>query len=496
MPKHTPGSFTNRLTSFLASEQCFWLLIAIFILEALWIALSGRYPMAFDENYHLGIIRLYTHHISPFWTTNSPGVDALGPVARDPSYLYQWLMSFPYRVSSNVIFLRVINIGLFTSGLLLYRRLLLKTGAPRAIVHFCLALFVLIPVVPLLAAQINYDNLFLPLTALALLLALSLSNQLNRRRLNLKTLAWLFIVITLTCLVKYAFLPIALAIVLYLAIRLLKTRKIKASWESAPRSTIWLMIAFLILSFGLFTERYGINLARYHKPVASCEKVLSVQQCKAYSPWNRDYKYAQMKPVDATTSPLVFTADWFYGMWFRTFFAVDGPASIYATRGPFVLPAVGAIVFSVTALGMTLVSFRQVLRNYNKQVLWLFIFAAAAYVAALWLDGYQSFLQTGQPVALNGRYLVPIFPLLLIILALGANTYLMSHDKLKLALAVTALVCMLWGGGALTYILRSGDAWYWPNSPLKSVNHTVQDTIGPLVPGNSDPMAFMGHHGT
>jgi hypothetical protein len=55
---------------------------------------------------------------------------------------------------------------------------------------------------------------------------------------------------------------------------------------------------------------------------------------------------------------------------------------------------------------------------------------------------------------------------------------------------------MLWGGGTLTYILRSSDAWYWTDSPLKGASHTVQDALGPLVPGNGDPRAFMGKHGT
>ncbi len=485
----------KQSVAFLGSKRCFYLIAAFFVMEALWIALSGRYPMAFDEDFHLGIIQLYAHHISPFWGGNPPSADALGPVARDPSYLYQWLMSFPYRLSSNVIFLRIINIGLFAAGLPLYRRLLLKTGASQAIVHFCLALFVLIPVVPLLAAQINYDNLFLPLTALALLLTVKFSEQLGRKRFDLKSLLWLTIIATLACLVKYAFLPIALALAAYLLVRIWRTYpNIKVSRPSPLVS--WLLVILLLLSFGLFAQRYAVNLARYHKPVPSCDEVLSARQCTAYGPWNRDHKYAQIKPADATTSPLVFGADWFYGMWFRTFFAVDGPGSGFATRGPFVMPAVGAIVFSVTALAATILAWRRVCRRYDQRVLWLFVTVTATYTGILWLDEYRSFLQTGRPVALNGRYLLPVMPLLLIVLALGVNVYLKSRDQLKLTLAGLALLCMLWGGGTLTYILRSNDAWYWSNSPLTGANHAVQDTIGPLVPGNSQPRSFMGHHGT
>ncbi|HET7059693.1 MAG TPA: hypothetical protein VFH99_00005 [Candidatus Saccharimonadales bacterium] len=503
--KRLNRDFFNRLTALVGSRWFFAALVVLFVVEAAWIALSGRYPMAFDENFHLGIIRLYAHHISPFWGGNPSGAGVYGPVARDPSYLYQWLMSFPYRLSSNIIFLRFINIGLFAAGLPLYRRLLLKTGASRALVHFCLALFVLVPIVPLLAAQINYDNLLLPLTAVILLLTVNFTGELSRsKRIDGKTLLILINLGLLASLVKYAFLPVLLAAAVYVALVLCRTYpNFKKFWHGLgsglglmTRRTRWLLIILLIVSMGLFIQRYGVNLARYHKPVPSCDEVLSVQECSAYAPWYRDYQYAQIKIPDTTTSPLVFGGDWFYGMWFRTFFAVDGPATDFATRGPFVLPGIGAIVFSLAALGMTLACLREVFNRYNRSVLWLFAGTIAFYEVALWLDEYRSFLQTGRPVAINGRYLLPILPLLMVLLALGANTFLGARNRLKLVLAAGALVCLLSGGGTLTYILRSNDAWYWPDSPLKGTNHAIQNTVGPLVPGNSDPRAFMGHHGT
>jgi hypothetical protein len=504
MSENTPESLTNRFKRLFASEWCFRLIIAFFVLEALWIALSGRYPMAFDENFHLGIIRLYAHHISPLWAANPPDSSALGPVAHDPSYLYQWLMSFPYRLSGNLIFLRIINIGLFAAGLALYRKLLFKTGAPRSIVHLAMALFVLIPVVPLLAAQVNYDNLFLPLTALILLAAADFSERLRFGRFKVQRLLLLAVLVTLACLVKYAFLPIALGVTIFVAVRLGRTYETPGQlrtaagkgWARMSKSMRWLCAALLIVSVGLFMQRYAVNLAQYHKPVPACDEVLSAKQCKAYGPWYRDYQYAHDKLPDATANPLIFGADWFYGMWFRTFFAVDGPGSGYATRGPLILPAIGAIVLATGALLATAVSWRKMWRRYNAQALWLFMVVIASYTASLWVDEYHSFLQTSRPVAINGRYLLPIFPLLIVILALGVNVYLGSRQRLKLGLAALALICMLWGGGALTYVLRSDDAWYWPNTPLKGANHALQDTVGPLIPGYYDPHIFMGRHGT
>jgi hypothetical protein len=196
-------SFSRRVVNLVANRKFFWVVIALLVLQAAWIALSGRYPMAFDEDFHFGIIKLYAHHLSPIWSGQPPSSDTFGAVTRDPSYLYQYLMSFPYRLINLftrdqtilVLSLRAIDIGLFAWGLTLYRRLLLRTGASKALVHACLLIFVLIPIAPFLAAQINYDNLFLPMVALALLLVLRFDRQItHHKRLDVKNLAQLLVV--------------------------------------------------------------------------------------------------------------------------------------------------------------------------------------------------------------------------------------------------------------------------------------------------------------
>ncbi len=67
MPKKT--NYTERIIKLLGSSKFFWAIVVVVVLQAAWIALSGRYPMAFDEDFHLGIIRLYAHHASPFWSS-------------------------------------------------------------------------------------------------------------------------------------------------------------------------------------------------------------------------------------------------------------------------------------------------------------------------------------------------------------------------------------------------------------------------------------------
>ena len=55
-----------NLDAFLRSNKFFYIIIGFFVVEALWFVFSAIYPMAFDEDFHFGLIQLYSHHLSPF----------------------------------------------------------------------------------------------------------------------------------------------------------------------------------------------------------------------------------------------------------------------------------------------------------------------------------------------------------------------------------------------------------------------------------------------
>lgn len=495
----------DRVIAVLASNTLFKVILALLVLQAAWIAVSGRYPMAFDEEFHLGLIRLYAEHWLPFWGGQPASADAFGAITRDPSYLYHWLMSFPYQVirlitdnqTAQVMTLRFINIGLFAATIPIYRRLLLKSGASVALVQAALLIFVLIPIVPLLAAQINYDNLWIPLAGLILLLTASFVEQIKlTQQINTERLLLIIILSLLASLIKYAFLPIFVAIIAYLVFVHVRSG---VSWgvcfngiargaDAIKRRTRWLLIVLLILSAGLFAERYGLNLLRYHKPVADCAQVLSESRCEAYGPWARDNYLAKHKSPDTVTNPQSFAFEWLYGMWFRLFFAVDGPSTQYQTRGPLLLPGLGAIIFASVGLLATVLAIRRVFARYDATILGLLVSVTVLYVVALIVDGYEAYTRTGVPVALNGRYLLVVLPFAFLLAGLSVSQLI--NRRLKLWLFLAAFICMVWGGGAMTYILRSNQAWYWQNSPAASINTAIQDIIGPAIPGYNSPRLF------
>lgn len=500
-------SRTQQLINIIASRYFFIGIVVLLVLQALWIALSGRYPMAFDEDFHLGIIRLYAEHLSPFWSAHPAGADSFGAITRDPSYLFHYLMSFPYELivmftdnqTTQVLLLRFMNIGFFAAGLVLWRKVMLKTGASRAIVHVCLLLLVLMPVVPLLAAQLNYDNLLMPVIAAVLLLAVKVCQELRKyKRINTQSLLWLAILCMAASLIKYAFLPVVLAIVGYLLFLMWRSRegvkKLALSfgfgWTAISRATRWLLIALLLVTGVLFVERYGVNMVRYHNPVPDCAQVITVDQCKEYGPWARNYRIMN-DPTINNSSVVTYIADWLHGMWLRSFFAVDGPGTNFEAKAPLLLPGMSVIVLAVISLFALVIKGRVVWRRYDSTVLWLFSLVVISYIGVLWLNGLQTFMELGQSVAINGRYLVLVAPILFLISALAVNELLRKRRKLTISFAALAIICFAWGGGAATYVLRGNNAWYWPNSTVQSINGTVRNTFGPITPGYYSPTKFL-----
>jgi hypothetical protein len=357
----------KRTYEFLRSSRFFKFIFLFFIFESVWIAFSAAYPQAFDENFHFGIIQVYSHYWLPFLSSQPAGASAYGAVARDPSYLYHYLMSFPYRFIAlflhtqieQVIALRLINVGLLGSGLILSRRVLLRVGISAALANMTILVFVLIPIVPQLAAQINYDNLFIPLTAWAILLTFNVTDQLRARQPSIKSIIGLLSLCLLTGLVKYAFLPIFAGIIVFLIIVAFKAYRHKLrllgsqlmrSWFTQPHYMKVVLLMIGVISIGMFVQRDGVNLIDYHSLEPNCSSILSVHACEAYSPW--DYNYTQhnyLLSVKSTTSfmnPVFYTFNWIYWMWYRLFFAVNGPAQDFANYPPLPLPAAAAIVLA------------------------------------------------------------------------------------------------------------------------------------------------------
>jgi hypothetical protein len=501
---------SRRVRAGIASEWFFYFIVAFFIIEAAWIALSALYPMAFDEQFHLGLIQLYSHQISPFFARQPEHANTFGAVARDPSYLYHFLMSFPYRALASwhlsfmlqVILLRFINIGLIAASLVWFRRLLSRGGSSKLMVHSALFAFVCVPVLPLLAAQINYDNLLILLMAINLVWTVDVYRDIRTGKFRLVRLIGLLALGMFASLVKYAYLPIFAGIVAVLFYELFMYRRSLGAWtrwgfRSAPRWILVASVALFGLALTLFIQRYGVNVWRYHNPIPQCDQVLSVAQCQAYSPWARNYEFLQAGSTITTWQTVTYPIAWMRATMSELVFTItsrfnmNGTVDYYSVP-PLIIPLWTAWTVFWVALAAALMNAKRILANVTWRVL---LVASSFYVLSLFLLNISQYRHLGQPIAIHGRYLLPVLPIFLLIglqsISWVWDTWLRVQKRPRLAdlklvvLSVVLFIFVLEGGGVLSFISLSREDWFWPNNKAaQHVNYTARQWLSPLVDGN------------
>lgn len=493
-----------KLVAALASNRFFYAILAIFVLSAVWIAVSGRYPMAFDEDFHLGIIRLYAEQWTPFFSAQPANADQFGAVVRDPSYLHHYLLSFPYRLTDrmfgsdfiNVMVLRGFGIAFMAAGLLIFRRVLRYTRASDALVNLVLLLVVLTPVVPFLGAQINYDNMLFPVVGAILWLTLRFTRRLQTGHLDTPALIGLACACMVASLIKYAFLPIFFGVVVYIGLELKRAidRKgitFRQLWRNAIRevkaSSRRLRVSLaagLVVCSGLFVAMYGYNLVAYHAPIPECDQVLGVERCNAYGAWARNYKYAQTKTY-VNPDPFKFTYEWAGTYIESAFFAVNG---IYSG---FIIGQAYPVLHTAAKVGVVVIV---PLVLWHRRALWrrsavrLFIIVCAIYGTALWVQNYGEFINLGTHVAEHGRYWVVLLPALYMVLALAVARSFNGNKKLLTGGIILVLLAFSQGGGMLTYATRSDADWWWRDNPVApALNESAQRLSRPLLYGSDMP---------
>ncbi|HVU59663.1 MAG TPA: hypothetical protein VHC98_02390 [Candidatus Saccharimonadales bacterium] len=502
----------QKLATLLRSPRFFVATVGLLVVQAAWIALTARYPQAFDEQYHFGIIQAYAHQWSPFFAHQPANSGTLGALTANPSFLYHYLMSFPYRLIAlftasqtvQIVLLRFINIALLTWGLVLFRKLLLRATPLTGLVHAVLFCFIFIPVVPLLAAQINYDNLMIPLAALGLLWAVDLAATWRKERtLSLELTLRLVVLGLLASLVKYPFLPFFAAFLALIAGVAWQARhrlgmSMERQYAALARWKVAAYALLLLAGSGLCLGSYGRFLVQYHSLTPSCSQALSVQACQAYAPYGRNYAYehdGQPKPTPLASIP-VYAWKWVTQSVTELVFSIgsmfdaDGVTVDYDVATP--LPVMAAIAWTILITGAIAAAlcWRRLWRSDFCRVVLL---TTVLYVGALWVDNYSDYLKTGYPVAIHGRYLLPLLPALLVAFALS---YYWLLQRLRLWRMVpqlgrgwlvigVLLVAILQGGGCITYILRSDPTWFWQqNTVAAKVNEHARQLLSPLVIGS------------
>ena len=300
----------NWLRSFFASPRARWLVLGLFVTQAIVLAVVVQPGTPPDELNHIKFIEFYANHsLSPIFNHQQPTYN-LGDKTREVDYLYHYLLSLVYRVlplaaGAKYIVLRLFSIALgvatfFTIGAVA-RRLHLSEAATTV------GLLVLtnLPMVLMMSAAINNDAPVWLGVALAMLLLLRLWEKPSWPDLLL-----LAEIIVVGGLVKRTMLPFNIIFAVLGLIIFLRAYRSLVRW---PRHIDWRIVAVvvvLLVSTGLAVERIGGNLLRYHNPSPSCEQVQGVAPCSVFWANVRSRNQAALATQPMIPIPL-FAIFWF-----------------------------------------------------------------------------------------------------------------------------------------------------------------------------------------
>ncbi|HSW79527.1 MAG TPA: hypothetical protein VLG47_02000 [Candidatus Saccharimonadales bacterium] len=473
--------FTIRL---LSSNGFFYGVIAITIIQALWYAFSFQ-PTILDEGEHVGFIAAYAHQLSPFITHQSPMYDYLGEITRSPSYLFYYLMSLPWHLVSfftqsiyaHIIFLRLICVAMFTGGIIYYRKLLLAVGATKAIASMVLLFVVLTPTFSVLGGAVNYDNAVFLLAPVLLLLALA---EIRSKEVNVTRLALIVSICLLGSLIKFEYLAFSIPLIIYLLIDISmkhRSRLLPGIKKSFVGLSIWAkvgVIVLLVISAGLFIERPVYNEYKYHAVDPTCTSLISKDRCMKNYTAARTIKAIDSKPAAfSPVGPFDYTlAQWIPGMVVTQTILLPGHQPPFKLlRQLYYLGAIGGGI-------LVLVYLRDFLKNKAWRML---LITTAGYAFILAVYNYSAYLRLGIPVAITGRYLLPVLPIFIFFVALSIlKLFRYSKPAILIFLAFSILI-FTQGGGMITYVLAQNSSYYWPGSFIYNLNTTLREIADPVV---------------
>lgn len=454
-------------------------LVIAFALQATWVAVSARFDI-YDEQYHLAAIKAFSTRWTPFFIRQSAADGPLGDIERYGSYLYHYLLSFPYRAAEalqlgdgvTLLALRMFSVVAVSMALVYTWRFFRELGAGPVTANVALSVVAAMPLTVFLAGTLNYDNLLALLFAAFLYYGLKLYKA-DRFDVGL----WLKVLLVggFAAVTKFTFLaltPVVLAALLIRQVPLVG-RGLRpsvgafftVSGRGVKAARVFLAMGALF-ACGLVIERYGLNLFHFGTPFPSCLRIHSADICQLHPPTARDSKldlaYADVAP--SFSGALAYLSYQWAPLMLRylTYIGTVGSDGVVRTSiGPHVFGAL--LTWSVpVVLGLTVLATTVLRRVRGARML---LAAGGLYTVVLFAQNYLAYTKEGQPVAIQGRYVLIVLPIVvgLAFIAL-AQLISLGRPSARPRAAVGAVLAMAFvvsqGGGVTTYLWAGDPAWW------------------------------------
>lgn len=470
--------------------------LVAFLINAIWLSFTAIYPLPFDEFAHVGAIQLYAKQWS--WMVNYQPIDTgiIGDLTREPSFLYRWLMSFPYRVldvflstNQTIIAMRLMNVVMVAVGIYLFWKLLSGWGVSRRLLNIIFLAFVMTPMVPFLAAHVNYDNLMFMLTPIVL----GYATKLIKDNHNLvRNIALLVLWGGVTVLAKQTFLPIMAIVLMYVTTVVVRRNRgnnlqvIRDDWRGIPKNRyFWLIAVGLLIITAMSIERYGVNIVKFGTQSPSCEQIQPVELCRQFGPWYRNNVInVENRPITPPYGNAFSFSQYWTTRMMRGYFAIfqHTPTRVVHEREPFgpivvrpLLPLPVSFAWIVAIAGLVAVIWQRRKIGSDANLRFALV-VVVGFVLVQWLYNYSGYLTMWKAEAVQARYTYPIMILLFTLIATAVNQ-MIANKRVKVWLVVFMFVCYVWGGGVAGWLIRADDTWRWQDPVVQQVNHSVQDVL-------------------
>lgn len=486
---NTVNVFEGYCIRALASKQFFWLVICLFTIQALWVVFSIRYPILFDEVFHFEVIKVFGHQISPIVTNQPIKYDIYGNLTFGSASLYHYLLSYPYRLVASitadftvqVIFLRIINVLMATTGLFVFARLFKAIGIKQLFINLSIFFFSLIPIVTLVSATISYDNLLFLLTAWFFLLGVQI---LQTKDISASRVLQFVIVGIFASLVKFTFLPIFVSGLVFVIAILFKKygkhtlAKFTESVKNVSKSKQALLIVLFIVISSFFVGRYLVPIIKYGSPIPDCGVTLSRDRCLVSNVYKYESGLKETKLDRPVEPPQQYVLSWLKNivMQLDTSAAVTPRGTLVGIAMPIfaILMATGAYI-GVVAL---LIAWRKL----DKNIGWYFLITmTCVLLATVLLFNAMSYYSAHLDINTQTRYLLSVFPIVMVMSLVAINDIIGNRHHIKFLVLVMVLLLCTQGGGIIKPILNANNEWYWQNSVIIETNNSIKNLIAPLV---------------
>ena len=348
--------------------------------------------------------------------------------------------------------------------------------------NLTLLFFVLLPAAPFMAATVNYDNAIILLTSLFMLIGVKI---IISQEFCWQQYAQLILIGLTGSLMKVSFLPIFAAGFMFVFIRFIiknNKRSFNIITNSFVNSREWakvlILVPLIIVGF-LFVERFAVNIIKYHSLTPSCQEQITKKRCMSNYVEFRAENLKKTRTGNPVQTP-EYIGTWFVTMESGLLITAANTKGYFGTEMRQPLPIIYMTVFigSIVSLATFFYSLKKMQKTKG---FWLIVSVIIFYIMALFYINISYYYDYYQPIAIQGRYLLPLLPFILLFAVLSIN-YVMHNKRLfKLLLLIIVLTFYLNGAGVITHIIRSDESWNWDNKTVRQINNKARDIIKPFI---------------